>query len=217
MFFTVLVVSQDEAKGSNLSQYIQNELDLYSERLDFQECFEYQEEDSKYKALYLWDYRGNEVDYFWWVKKQVKKGERDATFFAVYNVPQDSAIEDQLIEFGVQGIFYEGQDLTILKKGINTILGGELWYPRKIMTQYIKKKFKNNDKLETKTKPHLLTSREEEILALIAAGKTNIDIAETLYISPSTVKTHIYNLFQKIHVQNRVQAALWAASKVNKK
>lgn len=57
----------------------------------------------------------------------------------------------------------------------------------------------------------LLTLREREILLLIAGGATNQVIAESLCISPFTVKTHIYKIFKKIRASNRVQAALWAA------
>ena len=56
-----------------------------------------------------------------------------------------------------------------------------------------------------------LTRREIEILSMLAVGATNEEIAEALFISPNTVKTHIYNIFKKIHVPNRLQAALWAA------
>ena len=52
--------------------------------------------------------------------------------------------------------------------------------------------------------------REIEILGLISTGATNADIADKLIISQHTVKTHIYNIFQKIGVPNRLQAALWA-------
>ena len=62
-----------------------------------------------------------------------------------------------------------------------------------------------------RTGPSGLTRRETEILALIAAGHTNEEMAEKLFISPHTVKTHVYNIFQKIAVPNRLQAALWAA------
>jgi DNA-binding CsgD family transcriptional regulator len=55
-----------------------------------------------------------------------------------------------------------------------------------------------------------LTPREKEILALVSAGAKNEQIAEALHISPNTVKTHIYNIFKKIDVPNRLQAALWA-------
>ena len=54
-----------------------------------------------------------------------------------------------------------------------------------------------------------LSEREQEILDLIAKGKTNIDIAEKLYVSVRTVKFHITSIFNKLHVTNRTQAALW--------
>lgn len=213
MISSILVISQDEFQGANLTNFIQNELDYYCERCDFQENFGPCKDDTQDKALYLWDYLGNKADYFWWVKKVVNAGGSEASFFTIYNVPKELKIEDQLLEAGVHGIFYEGQDLTVLTKGINTILGGELWYPRKVMTEFINNKFKKNDRPSRRSTADVLTSREEEILALIAAGKMNVEIAENLFISQSTVKTHVYNIFQKIHVQNRVQAALWAANK----
>jgi LuxR family transcriptional regulator of csgAB operon len=56
-----------------------------------------------------------------------------------------------------------------------------------------------------------LTRREVEILALLGIGSSNDEIAEKLYISSNTVKTHLYRVFRKIKVPNRFQAALWAA------
>lgn len=55
-----------------------------------------------------------------------------------------------------------------------------------------------------------LTERETEVLKLIAEGYTNQEIAERLFISMTTVKTHVGNILEKIGAQNRVQAVIFA-------
>jgi DNA-binding NarL/FixJ family response regulator len=56
-----------------------------------------------------------------------------------------------------------------------------------------------------------LTEREREVLALLARGLSNSQIADELYVSTDTVKTHVRKLFSKLDVSNRTQAALLAA------
>lgn len=55
-----------------------------------------------------------------------------------------------------------------------------------------------------------LSEREFDVLRLIAAGKSNAEIAETLVIGESTVKTHIGNILKKLHLEDRTQAAVYA-------
>lgn len=55
-----------------------------------------------------------------------------------------------------------------------------------------------------------LTEREEEVLALVARGMSNRDIAEQLHVSETTVRTHVSHILSKVGVKNRVQAALFA-------
>jgi two-component system, NarL family, response regulator LiaR len=55
-----------------------------------------------------------------------------------------------------------------------------------------------------------LTTREMEILMLMAEGKTNQDIADDLYIALKTVKTHVSNILSKLNVQDRTQAVIYA-------
>ena len=83
-----------------------------------------------------------------------------------------------------------------------------MWYSRGIMAQYIRsRKYNDNNKKEAV----VLTQREVEILTMVISGSRNEDIANQVCISPHTVKTHVYHIFKKIDVPNRLKAALWAA------
>lgn len=55
-----------------------------------------------------------------------------------------------------------------------------------------------------------LTAREEQVLITVARGRTNTEIADGLYISLSTVKTHLASLMRKLDARNRVEIAMWA-------
>lgn len=55
-----------------------------------------------------------------------------------------------------------------------------------------------------------LTPREEEVLRLVAAGRTNAEIAAELFVSLTTAKTHVASLLTKIGARNRVEIAMWA-------
>jgi DNA-binding NarL/FixJ family response regulator len=55
-----------------------------------------------------------------------------------------------------------------------------------------------------------LTDREEDVVRALARGATNLEIGEQLYISLSTVKTHLASIQSKLHARNRVEVAAWA-------
>jgi NarL family two-component system response regulator LiaR len=58
--------------------------------------------------------------------------------------------------------------------------------------------------------PEPLTPREVEVLRLVAQGRDNQEIADSLSISETTVRTHVSNILSKLHLASRIQAALWA-------
>lgn len=60
------------------------------------------------------------------------------------------------------------------------------------------------------TRSTKLSNCELEVLKLIAEGRSNIEIATALYLSPSTIKTHVRDIFNKLGVNNRVQATVLA-------
>lgn len=130
------------------------------------------------------------------------------THVAFFNVQQASTVESLVIWPMVNGFFYKENSQQLLVKGIAGIFNGELWLPRRLMAQYIEHHRRKPHKITACEK--LLTRREKEILSLTSTGATNTEIAEQLNVSMHTVKTHIYNLFKKIDVSNRIQAVNWA-------
>ena len=84
--------------------------------------------------------------------------------------------------------------------------GGSLIAPT--VTTRLLKGFADRDTPVKPTSP--LTEREEQVLAAVARGLTNHEVAASLYISLSTVKTHLGSLMGKLGVRNRVELALWA-------
>ena len=128
-----------------------------------------------------------------------------------FNFRHDLNIAIKAINQGFTGFFYEHETPEQFLKGVHALCSGDLWISREILKQYVQTTTKNMINSKAQSPAELLTTRELEILTLIASGATNDQIAEELFISPHTVKTHIYNIFKKIDVSNRLQATLWAA------
>lgn len=132
-------------------------------------------------------------------------------FPALMNVEADLGFESISIKEGAKGIFYENDSLENLLKGIKAIFSGEFWVSKNVIAELLMKGMKGlSSDHQGVEKSSILTLREKEILEIIAMGSSNEETASNLCISPNTVKTHLYNIFKKIGVPNRLQAALWA-------
>lgn len=128
---------------------------------------------------------------------------------ALFNNDQQSEIESQALRCGAKGLFYQNDSLEHFLKGVRVLFNGELWLSRKTLERLAMSA--RIEKHYTAVAQNSLTSREIEILTIVSSGASNQETAERLFISPHTVKTHLYNVFKKINVPNRLQAALWAA------
>ena len=130
-----------------------------------------------------------------------------ADLLAFFNLSRGLEIEEKVIPRGVHGFFYTQDPLEVIARGVTAIFKGQLWASREILAQCIGNR-REKKPVPEKT-PSLLTAREKEVLAMVASGLNNTQIAEKLFISHHTVKTHLYNLFKKINVPNRLQATFW--------
>ncbi len=116
-----------------------------------------------------------------------------------------------LIKIGVKGFFSIDMNSETLKKALTLIKKGEIWTSRKLISraipdgpEYIKSHLSKN------VESFMLSDREKEILKTMVLGFKNKEIADKLFISENTVKTHISNIFKKFGVNNRAQAILFA-------
>lgn len=112
------------------------------------------------------------------------------------------------VEIGVDGYILKDSNSSVLKKAIYSVYNGETFIEpdlAPLMKEKLNEKnVDNNNIIDT------LTKREIEVLKLLAEGLFNKEIAFTLAISEKTVKNHVSNIFKKINVSDRTQAAVFA-------
>lgn len=110
------------------------------------------------------------------------------------------------IKAGAQGYLMKDVLPQDLVAAIRTVHRGEAQLDPEIARKLMQE-FTNPQPAAPK---HDLTDRELEVLTLIAHGKSNKDISEVLVLSEKTVKTHVSNILQKLHLSDRTQAAVYA-------
>ena len=115
------------------------------------------------------------------------------------------------IRDGARGIILKHAASEFLIKGIRKVAEGELWADSPTMTQVVdslSRKYRVDRSPEKGRKE--LSEREIEVVTLVASGNRNKEIANKLFISEQTVKTHLSNIFQKLEVNDRLELALYA-------
>jgi DNA-binding NarL/FixJ family response regulator len=122
-----------------------------------------------------------------------------------------------MMQGGVRGFFRFALGDEKLINCIRTVARGEIWLEANLITpvfdEFIKEFMKKRDLIKPLTdlnseKLKMLSPREMDVMELISHSMTNEEIADKLFLSPKTVKTHIRNIFAKAEIRNRVEAAL---------
>ena len=118
----------------------------------------------------------------------------------------------QLAHLGIRGYLADETDTALLENAINCIVRGEYWMNRQITARLISSTlFSHTNSPDTPIRQRVhLTTREKEVLSLLAKGLKNTEIASQLYISSATVKSHLNRIFKKIGVSNRYEAILYS-------
>ncbi len=127
---------------------------------------------------------------------------------ALYNT-EASSLHESLLEWPcVKGFFFRDTDTDQIIDGLRLMLKGDFWVPRRLLHAYLER----NRRAPTHNikAPELLTKREREILGFLENGATNAAMAKAMSVSEHTIKTHLYNIYKKIDVANRIEAINWS-------
>jgi two-component system, NarL family, response regulator LiaR len=126
---------------------------------------------------------------------------------AVEVVALSGYLEPQLIadalHAGAVGYLLKDTDAEELHRAVRAAAAGQVQLSPAVAARLVRD-------AHVPTTPPQLTRREEEVLALLARGRANGQIARELHIAPQTVKTHVSNILQKLGAESRTQAALYA-------
>ena len=134
----------------------------------------------------------------------------------VLTVSDNEADLFHAIKFGATGYILKNTEPEELVQAIHHIAqGGVIVSPMmaaKLLTEF---RSLGTDAMAKKTaeEEDNLSPREDEVLQLVSQGATNKEIADSLFISENTVKTHLRNIMDKLHLANRSQAAAYAVKR----
>lgn len=140
------------------------------------------------------------------VLEEIKKQDIDVKVL-ILTVHNEVEYLLKAVDIGVDGYILKESESAELKKAINFVVNGESYIQPKLiplLNNRLLARDMDKDKIE------MLTRREKEVLIAIANGMINKEIANALHISERTVKNHISNIFKKIDVSDRTQAAVFA-------
>ncbi len=134
----------------------------------------------------------------------------------VLTVSDNEADLFSAIKFGATGYILKNTEPEELVQAIAHIAhGGVILSPvmaTKLLTEFRDSATGAETKATADEEAHL-SRREDEVLRLVAQGATNKEIADSLFISENTVKTHLRNIMDKLHLANRSQAAAYAVKR----
>jgi DNA-binding NarL/FixJ family response regulator len=131
----------------------------------------------------------------------------------VLTVSEDDDTVAQAIEAGATGYLLKDASGEDIAAGVRAAADGEALISPSIASRLLERLRPAGDEAGGPAGGAQLTDREVEVLRLLAAGRENADIAQELFISPRTVKNHISSILAKLHVDNRIQAAVYAVRK----
>lgn len=131
----------------------------------------------------------------------------------LHNIPSEGFNETLMSSRSLKGLLFQNASVEHLTDSVKHILNGGLWLPRGFMEKMLH--CYRELGVYKSVRYNLLTSRERQILDLLAQGRSNKEIADQLFLAECTIKTHIYKLYKKLDVHCRKEAITLTKSGFN--
>lgn len=210
--YTITLISDVTMQSKLFKNSLEEGLALQVEMVTLDSLQDVQEGHSRLGNLVLIDYHYLDDSKFN-VFNQAKSLSQHTVKEIVFNCPNEAPSSHLFKWRNLVGVFYVDDDVSLLLKGMEKIMNDEMWLSRKVAQDYIEH-FRCANTVTTSQAYANLTKREKEIMRLLGHGASNLQIAEQLFVSENTVKTHLHNIFKKINAKNRLQAVLWANNNI---
>lgn len=141
--------------------------------------------------------------------KEISKVQAKSQLLLLGNIPAHEEIVN-LINSGARGYFDLNDPSNQLTEAVQAVNKGEIWLPRDKMSSIMDRIISVVGRdLKEKTLDQL-TPTEFQVLRFIGQGKSNDEIAELMFISKNTVRSHIKSIYAKLDTHSRLQLALYA-------
>lgn len=203
----LIVMGKDNLNNSLLASYIEKNTSFPCYVLDLNQRNSLRNDSLALANLLLLDCNKLDDDKIEHLLEKCSSEISNNSHVALFNTSECNDTERFAKHALIKGIFSDDVCHEQFILGVKSIFNGELWLSRKLLSRLL---IQNRRNPHTQTEDCGLTRRETEIVKLIAVGSRNNDIADILCLSPHTVKTHIYHIYKKLNVENRMQAANWA-------
>jgi two-component system response regulator NreC len=136
-----------------------------------------------------------------------------AARIVMLSMHSDEAYVLRALKAGARGYLLKASPEADVIAAIRAVAAGNAYFSPSITKLLVEEYVVEARRRGVEDSYDLLSTREKEILQLLASGKTNREIAELLYISVATVETHRNNVFQKLHLHNLAELILYAVRK----
>ncbi len=127
----------------------------------------------------------------------------------ILTISEEEADLFEAVRSGARGYLQKDVEPVELVSALRRAMKGEALLSG-LLAAKILEEFKGDEKKPTGSQVEPLTAREKEVLKLVSSGMSNRDLAEALVISENTVKHHLSNILEKLHLKSRLQLAVYA-------